>query len=226
MPSTLSNYINKLFFILLVSVLPLMGQAQTSRTDVKILNQKIDKLSKMLIQLKTEQHRSRNIEIKLETPLRDYTRLDSMRLVALRRKQADSRARIDILTLEIIKLGKQLEDPRKRYALAKHIQDHRVAHKSKTSVVAQDISPVEDIVTGRSIDFAAVKLVRQGKSLDQARLLTIEKLSFEQVLTFYRELPKTERYKLYDIADEIAENEDVDLTEARRSAMYFHLFAK
>jgi hypothetical protein len=81
-------------------------------------------------------------------------------------------------------------------------------------------------ITSRSIDLAAVKLIRQGKSLDQARLLVIDQFSNEQVLTFYRDLPQQARYKLYDIADEVASSDGVDLIDARRSAIYFYLFTR
>ncbi|MCF6238760.1 MAG: hypothetical protein L3J79_08110, partial [Candidatus Marinimicrobia bacterium] len=158
--------------------------------------------------------------------VRDFSKIDSLRLVSLRRKQADSRARIDVLTLEIIKLSKQLDDPRKRYALAKRIQNNRVAPKIKPDDIPTDSTQIIAKISARSIDLAAVKLIRQGNTLDQARLLTIDKFSIEQVLTFDRDLPKSARYKLYDIADEIAKTDGVDLTDARRSAIYFYLFTK
>ncbi|NQV14364.1 hypothetical protein HQ531_02815 [bacterium] len=224
MPGTLINFIIRL--LLSTFVVPLLIQAQVVEPDIKTLNRKIDQLSKMLNQLRAGRSQSQNIHIQMEDPCQDYTKRDSLRLIALRRKQAESRARIDEITMEIIKLSKQLEDPRKRYALAQKIQEQGTNSKSILKSGTPDSTSSPETISARSIDLAAVKLVRQGKSLDQARLLTIDKLSTEQVLAFYRGLPKSARYELYDIADEIAESEGITLEKARRSAIYFYLFTK
>ncbi|MEA3286537.1 MAG: hypothetical protein U9Q77_04090 [Candidatus Marinimicrobia bacterium] len=225
MRSTSGNFSIRSLIITIIFVFPLLGQSQVARVEVGALHMKIDKLNKMLTQLKADQHRSRNIGVRLETPARDYSKLDSLRLVALHRKQAESRSRIDILTLEIIKLSRQLDDPKRRYALAKRMQEHRTASLAIPDNVCSDTT-IPFRITARSINLAAVKLIRQGKSLDQARLLIIDNLSNEQVLTFYRDLPRIARYHLYDIADEMANTDAVDLMDARRSAIYFHLFTK
>jgi hypothetical protein len=81
-------------------------------------------------------------------------------------------------------------------------------------------------ISSRSIDLAAVKLVRKGNSLDQARLLTIDQLTDDQVQDFYRGLAKVDRYELYDIADEISVSEKIDLLKARRAAIYFYLYTR
>ncbi len=128
--------------------------------------------------------------------------------------------------MDIIKISKQLEDPRKRYALAKRMQTRRTPGIASEAKETKDTTADLDAVSARSIDLAAVKLVRQGKSLDQGRLLLIDQLSTEQVLTFYRKLPKEARYELYDIADEISTSDGIELSDARRSAIYFYLFTK
>ncbi len=227
MPSTQRNYNLKPLLMVCLFLLPMLGQAQPKDSDVNALHREIDNLSEMLTQLKAEQSRARRIGYEIETPHKDYTKHDSLRLVSLKRKQAESRAKIDEITLDIIQISKQLEDPGKRYALARKIQNPRQRPlPSVDAQVAADTSATVKVVSARSIDLAAVKLVRQGKSLDQARLLTIDELSNEQVSAFYRELPREDRYELYDIADEITLSEDVKLPDARRSALYFYLFAK
>lgn len=223
MPATLRNFTFRL--ILGVLMLAVLTQAQEVEPETVILNRKIDKLTKMLSQLKKEQGRSSRINVELDDS-GDYSKRDSLRLISLKRKQAESRSRIDDITLEIINLSKQLEDPRKRYALARKIQEGGQKRKLDGLDQVTDSSSTPDNITARSIDLAAVKLVRQGKSLDQARLLTIDELSHKQVLAFYRALEKDSRYELYDIADEIADSEGVGLQDARRSAIYFYLFTK
>ncbi len=212
--------------IVIIFILPLLMQAQSVESKNADIHLKIDNLSQILTKLKAEQKVSQNIEVELEAPSRDYTKRDKQRLAELRRKQVDSRARIDALTLEIIKISKQLEDPRKRYALAKKMQEPRHIGKASANIEVSDSTLNIVNVSARSIDLAAVKLVRHGKSLDQARLLIIDQLTTEQVLAFYRGLSKTARYELYDIADEIVMSEAVDLKDARQSAIYFYLYTK
>ena len=226
MQSTPRVFSIRSLIITTIFIFPILGLPQAAPIAVSTLHKQIDKLSIMLAQLKADQYRSRNIKVRLETPLRDYSKLDSLRLVALRRKQADSRARIDVLTLEIIKLSKQLDDPKRRYALAKRMQENRIASLNNPSKVSPDTTVTPYKITAHSIDLAAIKLIRQGKSLDQARLLIIDELSTEQVITFYRHLPRKARYRLYDIADEVANSDGVALTDARRSAIYFYLFTR
>jgi len=210
---------------LLIFILPGLMYAQNEKSEVELLHAKIDKLSNMLDKLKAEKNRAWDIDKELRTPPQDFTTRDSLRLIDLRRKQVNSRARIDALTVDIIKLSKQLEDPKKRYALAKKIQQSSTKDSRKKKV-NKSYSADLDSVSARSIDLAAVKLVRKGKSLDQARLLTIENLDDTQVQNFYRGLVKNERYKLYDIADDIILSEGANMTDARRSAIYFYLFAQ
>jgi len=226
MQSTQRNIRSNLLILISIFIFPIICSAQSEHANIKALHREINSLSNMLTQLKAEQHRAQKIGLQIESPSQDYTIRDSLRLVDLKRKQSDSRAKIDELTLEIIKISKQLEDPGKRYALAKKIQNSKMSRAQIGKHEILDSSSTFNIITARSIDLAAVKLVRGGKSLDQARLLTIDELSSDQVLTFYRDLPKTSRYELYDIADEIAISEDMALSDARRSAIYFYLFTK
>lgn len=212
--------------IVIIFIMPLFMQAQYAGSKKADIHLKIDQLSQMLTRLKAEQNLSQKIEVELESPSKDYTKRDQQRLTDLKRKQAESRARIDAITLEIIKISKQLEDPRKRYALAKKIQEPRRIVTTSGNIESKDTTSIIETVSARSIDLAAVKLVRKGKSLDQARLLIIDQLSSEQVLVFYQGLSKPARYELYDIADEIVMSEGVDLKDARRSAIYFYLYTK
>ena len=222
------NKINTIRSILLIVIifLPLLAQSQSKESEIKALHREIDKLSEMVTKLKAEQARSYSIEAEIKSPSTDFGKRDSLRLIRLKRKQVESRARIDQITLDIIKISKQLEDPGKRYALAKRMQQPKVAQKVSGQTGMVDSTEVLEVVSARSIDLSAVKLVRQGKSLDQARLLTIDKLSDKQVLAFYQALNKEARYELYDIADEIVRSEKVELVDARRSAIYFYLFTK
>ncbi|MCF7823453.1 MAG: hypothetical protein K9N35_04705 [Candidatus Marinimicrobia bacterium] len=225
MYSTIKKFKIHLLLGLLICMLPGLLNAQGKKSEIAILNAKIDQLSQMLEQLKSEQNHSMKLDQELEAPRGDFNKQDSLRLVTLQRKQAASSAKIDALTMDIIKLSRQLEDPKKRYALAKKLKEP----KPRTTLAPtrqKDSSSTIDSVSARSVDLAAVKLIRQGQSLDQARLLTIEKLSDEQVLKFYRGLAKEERYKLYDIADDIVQSEGIEMMNARRSAIYFYLFTK
>lgn len=212
--------------VLAIMLVPLLTLAQHRDKDVKALHREIDELSKMIDQLKAEQAKAYQIENEIKRPHPDYTRRDSLRLVKLRRKQAESRARIDHITLEILKLSRALQDPGKRFALAKRMKLPPRQVKAESQMTTADTSIAMKKITPRSIDLAAVKLVRSGKSLDQARLLTIESLKEDQVLAFYKDLDKSARYELYDIADEIVISEGVKLEDARRSAIYFYLFAQ
>jgi len=203
-----------------------LGQSESGNAELKALHQEIDKLGDMVAKLKAEQTRSNDLQAELKTPVTGFSRRDSLRLINLKRKQAASSARIDQLTLEIIKISKQLEDPGKRYALAKKLREPKSSKQQSTPQPVADSTNTPQVISARSIDLAAVKMVRKGKSLDQARLLTIEGLSEQQVLQFYQSLEKKDRYELYDIADEIVASEDTDLVDARRSAIYFYLFTK
>lgn len=207
-------------------LVPLVMIAQTKDSDVRTLHREIDKLSNMVEELKAEQARAYRLEDEIKLPQSDFNKRDSLRLVKLRRKQAESRARIDLITLEILKLSKALEDPGRRFALAQRMKRPQVQNQQVESEAPEDSTITPEKVSARSIDLAAVKLVREGKSLDQARLLTIDSLDDEQVLIFYQDLEKSARYELYDIADEIVASEGVELVDARRSAIYFYLFTK
>ncbi len=226
MSNMLRNLTIKSLLLILLFTFPSMSLAQSRSTDAKSLHQKIDKLSQMLTELKTEQDRSQSIRTEIETPNSGFTKRDSLRLLALRRKQAESSAMIDALTEDIIKISKELEDPRKRYALAKRMQATREPETVLVDSAVSKKHTISEAISARSIDLAAVKLVRQGNSLDQARLLTIDQLSDDQVLAFYRGLAKVDRYELYDIADEISISEKVDPIKARRSAIYFYLYTR
>jgi hypothetical protein len=205
---------------------PLFALSQPKDSDVKTLHRQIDKLSEMVAKLKAEQSHSYQLGAELKSPHVDFDKRDSLRLIRLRKKQAESRARIDQITLDIIEISKQLEDPGKRYALAKKMQQARVVKPTVNQEASSDSTDVTQVISARSIDLSAVELVREGKSLDQARLITIDALSSEQVLGFYQGLEKDSRYELYDIADEIVSSDKVELVDARRSAIYFYLFTK
>mgnify|MGYP006919310220 CR=1 FL=1 len=222
------NKITIIRSILLIVIIlsPAYAQSQSKESDIRALHVEIDKLSEMVTKLKAEQARAYSLEAEIKSPTADFGRRDSLRLVRLKRKQVESRARIDQITLDIVKISQQLADPGKRYALAKRMQQARVTQKAAPLEGVLDSTAVLEVLTARSIDLSAVKLVRQGKSLDQARLLTIDRLDNKQVLAFYEDLNKEARYELYDIADEIVRSEKVELVDARRSAIYFYLYTK
>lgn len=221
-----TNIFIRFLLLLIMMVSPPLVLAQAVSTDAKALHREIDKLSDMVERLKAEQAKADRIDSEMNSQATDFNKRDSLRLIALKRKQAESRARIDQITLDILEISKKLEDPGKRYALAQKMKQSRLGPKVEDPESSHDSTDVPQIVTARSIDLAAVKLVREGKSLDQARLLTIDALSNEQVLAFYQALDKADRYKLYDIADEIVSTENIELVDARRSALYFYLFTQ
>lgn len=208
----------------LLSPMYLLGQ--TSASDNAQLHKKIDELSTIIEQLKAERSFSGDIGNTLHEHETDFTVRDSLQLVSLKRKQEESRARIDALTLEVIRLSKHLEDPKKRYALAKRMKENQIKKLNPKKDNPKNEDTVVDTISAQSIDLAAVKLVRKGHSLDQARLLIVDKLTNKQVLDFYQGLKRDDRYRLYDIADNIIEAEGSNVTSARRSAIYFYLFAK
>ncbi len=226
MPNTLKNLTIMSFLLILLFALPTLSLAQSRSADVRSLHQNIDKLSQMLTELRTEQERSQSIKTELAVPQGGFSKRDSLRLLALRRKQAQSRVMIDALTEDIIKISKALEDPRKRYALAKRMQNTSESEVMNADSATTAKQTIPTAISSRSIDLAAVKLVRKGNSLDQARLLTIDQLTDEQVQNFYRGLAKVDRYELYDIADEISVSEKIDLLKARRAAIYFYLYTR
>ena len=199
------------------------SQAGTSQLP----NQDVKQLTLTLHQLKAEQSRARHLQDKLTADNSDYSARDKQRLQVLKRKQAESRMRIDALTMELIRLTEQLQDPEKRLALAKKLQQGPPPPATVETASNQTDSTNQTIpVSARSVDLEAMQYIREGQSLDQARLTIIENLRPEDVLTFYQELPREERYELYDMADEIARTEHTDLVAARRTAIYFYLFAR
>lgn len=204
--------------------LPLVLSGQSSATDTEQLHQKIDELSRIVEQLKAEKSLSGDIGNILDEHARGFTVRDSMRLVSLKQKQEESRARIDALTLEVIRLSKQLEDPNKRFALAKRMKQNQLTKLNPEQNAPNTESSVVDSISAQAIDLAAVKLVREGKTLDQARLLIIDKLTVPQVLDYYQNQSKEDRYALYDISDNIIREEGSDISAARRTAIYFFLF--
>jgi len=220
------NNIIRSILLIIVMLSPLFAQSQSKDSDVRALHREIDKLSEVVSKLKAERAQSYNLDAEIKSPRADFSKRDSLRLVHLRRKQAESRARIDQITLDIINISKQLEDPGKRFALAKRMQQPKASRKMEDQYATLDSAEVLQVVSARSIDLSAVKLVREGKSLDQARLIAIDSLSDEQVLAFYQDLNKDARYELYDISDEIVRSDKVELVDARRTAIYFYLFAK
>lgn len=220
------NQMNRLIILIVIFFLPLIGQAQSRSTDARALHREIDKLSKKLSELKSEQNRIRDIDLEIDAPRVDTSKRDSLRVIVLKKRQTESRARIEELTNEVIRISNLLKDPDKRYAMAKKIQHPKVQQQEVSDNTVQDTTAIPEVISARSIDLFAVKLVRQGNTLDQARLLTIDELLDGQVQQFYRNLPKDARYELYDIADEIVATEKVDLVDARRSAIYFYLFTK
>lgn len=223
--------LGKLIFMNLRSILaccallpPLFLHAQTAPRDANQLQLKIDELSRAVEQLKAEKSLSGDIDKVLLDHSKGFTIRDSLRLVSLKRKQEESRARIDALTMEIIRISKQLEDPRKRFALAKKMKEEQVAELSPPQEKHESEPAPLDTISAQAIDLEAVKLVREGKTLDQARLLVIDKFSETQVLDFYQSRSKEDRYALYDISDNIIRTEGADVTAARRTAIFFHLF--
>ncbi|MBC8375720.1 MAG: hypothetical protein H8E26_06710 [FCB group bacterium] len=220
------NKIIRSILLIIIMLSPLVAQSQSKDSDTRALHREIDKLSEMVTKLKAEQARSYSIEAEIKSPSADFNKRDSLRLVRLKKKQVESRVKIDQITLDIIKISKRLEDPGKRYALAKRMQQPKVTQKVSAPKGVPDSTEVLQVISARSIDLASVKLVREGKSLDQARLLTIDALSDGQVLTFYQNLDNNARYELYDIADEIVRSDKIELVDARRSAIYFYLFTK
>ena len=152
-----------------------------------------------------------------------YTRQDSLELLDLKRRETESREQIDRLTQEILEISQKLKDPDKRYALAKKLQER--GSEPVPGPISDEKPEIQiETISARSIDLAAVDLVREGKSLDQARMMVIDALADDQVLRYYQELPREERYNLYDIADEIMSKEGIDLLNARRSALFFHFY--
>ncbi len=226
MPNRYWKYSIKSFVLIILVLSTAIGNAQTRDLDIHSMNKEIDRLSNMLTKLKAEQANSNRLALEINSPGSESPRRDKQRLQALRNKQAESRSRIDALTQEIVKISKQLEDPNKRFALAKRMQRVQTVKLVDSESSLEDTSIASETISARSIDLSAVKLVRQGKTLDQARLLVIDKLSKDQVLNFYQTLDKQDRFELYDIADEIVLSEDVEVMEARRSAIYFYFYTQ
>ncbi len=226
MPKSVNASFTKTLLITLLMMFPLAVLTQQAPPTLKDLQHEIDQLNEVITRLEADQMRSRTLHHKSTDAGKVFTKHDSLRLKYLNRRQRELRAQIDVLAVEILKISKALQDPNKRYALAKKIQQASPPNQPGSVKKAQDIPPKAGPVSARSIDLAAVNLVRQGKTLDQARLLVIDELSIEQVNTFCHNLPKSDRHDLYDIADDIVAAEGVDLNDARRSAIYFYLFAK
>ena len=151
-----------------------------------------------------------------------YTRQDSLALLELRKRQAESRQQIETLTLELIQISQQLKDPDRRIALAKKLKEQPLPPKQKPEAKAAGIAI--EVINARNIDLAAVELVRQGQTLDQARMNIIDGLGNDQVLDFYQSLDREERYRLYDTADEILIRDGGDLQSARRGALFFYFY--
>lgn len=201
--------------------------------QMEALQQQINDLTRMMGELtnsvqtlavKDSVEKSTPAQPRKKTQL--YTHQDSLELIILKRREAESRRQIDALTLEIMQLSEELKDPNRRYALAKKLKEQgdKPVQKKTPDQIA---SPVEiDKVSARAIDLAAVELVRKGQALDQARMSIIDGLDDARIQTFYQELPREERYRLYDLADEIMARDNTDLAQARRSALFFYFYTQ
>jgi len=156
-----------------------------------------------------------------------FNRVDSLEKRMLQKQQTRIRAQIDILSTQLVWISEKLQDPRTRIALAKKISasisQATLDTLSQSQVTKQELKPV----SVQMIDRAAVPLIRsEGLSLDQARLHIIESLTQEQVLSFYRDLPRSERYKLYDMIDGAMQSDGIEFDLARKSAIFFYLYAQ
>ncbi len=151
-----------------------------------------------------------------------YTESDSLALRELQQRQAASRRQIDALTMDLIEISRKLKDPDRRMALARKLKDGsapRAEPPPGNHDSLEEINP-------RDIDLAAVELIRQGQTLDQARMAVIEDIGSDRLSQFYKDLPREDRYHLYDIADEIMDRKKSDLDAARREALFFFFYVQ
>lgn len=183
-------------------------------------------IKEMVTTLQAEQLRSDSLVSKMIIPGPVLTHQDSLDLKARRKQQAAIRARMDILTMQLLWISERLQDPRTRTALAKKLKS---PSKASAHTEVKSIEPEEKAlpaVSARMIDLAAVPLIREeGLSLDQARLQVVEALTLEQVSQYYASLSREDRYKLYDIIDATVQSKTVDFNIARKSAIFFQLYA-
>jgi len=212
----------RLAIVALFILFPLLTQAQSTTPKIEVLQNKIEYLSKVIVQLKSDQNESETSQVGLLVKENNFTQKDSLRVNSLLQKQKLLRVRVDALTLDLINISKQIKDPGTRHALAK-----KMRQSQSDNLVKSPDTPLDNPqISARSIDLEAVKLIREGKTLDQARLLTIDQFSIEQINEFYRALSKPDRHDLYDIADDIVNTDSVNLTSARRSAIYIFFFTR
>jgi hypothetical protein len=210
----------------LILIIPAILWGQSDLHDAEQLQNKIEELSGVIEKLKAERHLSDDLHNVLRSQATYFSVKDSIQLVRLRQKQMASRARIDALTYEVIQISQQLQDPKRRYALAVKMQERKKAAIHPTKSVTYKEPSVIDSLSNKSIDLAALSLVRQGMTMDQARLKIIDLIPAEQIVEFYHDLSKEDRYSLYDLADNIIKSEGSEVSEARRTALYFYFYSE
>lgn len=156
---------------------------------------------------------------------KNFSQNDKHRKRVLLKKQDQMRGQLDILSMQLLWINEQLQNPDTRVALSKKMKEAPPTTPNTVSVKEDDPQPSLPI-TARSIDLAAVELIRnEGLSLDQARLAIIEGFSEDQVAQFYKALSREERYALYDVIDKAMFDESYEFNLARKSAIFFHLYA-
>ena len=202
---------------------------RASDERLRSLENKVDRLTAVLDKL--TQTLSNQLSPQRETPPKTpeakpeppkpemFTLEDSLALLELQRREAALRSQIGALTLEIIRLTDELER-RKR-----HLPVNATATEAPLAAPNQPLPPVVEEVSAAAIDSAAQTLLAQGKSLEEARLEVINHIPDQALAAYIKSLPPKTRHALYERIDTIQVRDNVSYSQARRMAVYFHLYA-
>ena len=212
---------------LLLILIPAGTYGQDLAVDTLGSESDISKLQDIVSTLQAEHQRSDRLTSQIIASRLILTRQDSLELRQTKEQQKSIRARIDILTMQLLWISERLQDPRTRHALARKMQTAARSVSAPHPTSAVEPVPQTGPVTARYIDLAAVRLIREeGLSLDQARLQVIEALSPEQISSYYAGLSREDRYALYDMIDEAVQTDSLSFDIARKSAIFFQLYAQ
>ncbi len=147
-----------------------------------------------------------------------FTWEDSLALLELQQKETAIRRQIGALTLEIIRLTDEVER-RKRRLRPSSVMTKGAPTPEPTS------PPVLHQVSAAAIDSAAAPLLEKGRSIEEARLEIINHIPDQVLAAYLKSLSPQTRHTLYEQIDEIQVRDNVSYNQARRMAIYFHLYA-
>lgn len=189
---------------------------------INTLNELLVKMSEKATQKPTPSISKKEIQ---ENEFRQLIVEDSLQQIRLRERQRQIRHQLETVSLEINEIAQQAKDPDSKKSLIKKLKAERgldvkdAEPEPLNRTVLKEISRAE-------IDVASITYVRDGFSLDKARLMVLESLDDDDVIRYYQTLEDKDRYRLYDLMDRLQYENKLPVRQARKTAIYFFLYTE